>query len=182
MKNALKRNHISVDQNCLILHKTQAKFFISDYITDGLSIVRMNDFVSLQVMHQNKGFPALRTAVRSLPAVRPLVDPETALLREPLPADRAPVRLLPRVRAMVDPQMGRALEALPADCAPESPLPLVALLVELKLVQTTESLTALSADVAARRWNRLVLRIVAARVENRTSLGRNLPVHAFSFR
>lgn len=101
----------------------------------------------LQMVHQDEGFPALRAAVGPLPAVRALVDPQTALLREPLPTLAASVRLLSRVRPVVHAEVGRALEGLPAHCAPERPLPFVALLVQLELVQAVESLSALGASV-----------------------------------
>lgn len=97
-------------------------------------------------MHEDEGLPALGAAVGPLPAVRPLVHPQTALLREPLAALGAPERLLARVRPVVDAEVGRALEAFPADAAPECTLPFVALLVQLELVETPECLSALHAD------------------------------------
>lgn len=114
------------------------------------SAVRVDDSVSLQVVHQDEGFAALRAAVGPLAAVRALVHPQAALLREPLPALPAAERLLARVRPVVDAEVGRALEALPAHRAPERPLPLVALLVQLELVQTAERLATLRADEAPR--------------------------------
>jgi len=108
----------------------------------------VNDPVPLQVVHQDEGFPALRAAVGPLPAVCALVDPQTALLREPLPALPATVRLLSRVSPVVYAEVGRALEAFPAHRAPERSLPLVALLVQLELVQAVEGLSALGARVA----------------------------------
>lgn len=112
------------------------------------SAVRVNDPVPLQMVHQDEGFAAQRAAVRPLPAVCALVDPQAALLREPLPALSATVRLLPRVRPVVDAEVGRALEVLAAHRAPEGPLSLVALVVQLELVQTAERLPALRADIA----------------------------------
>lgn len=102
------------------------------------------------MVHHDEGFPAKRAAVRPFPAVRSLVDPQTALLREPLPALSAAERLLARVRAVMDAEVGRALEVLAADRAPERPLSLVALLMELELVQAAERLPALGAGVASR--------------------------------
>lgn len=104
--------------------------------------------MALQVVHQDEGLAALRAAVGPLPAVSALVDPQAALLREPLPALSAAVRLLARVRPVVNAEVGRTLEALPAHRAPEGPLPLVALLVQLELVQAAEGLPALRAHVA----------------------------------
>lgn len=106
--------------------------------------------MAFQVVHQDEGFPALRAAVGPLPAVGSLVDPQAALLREPLPALPATVRLLARVRPVVYAEVGRALEALPAHRAPERSLSLVALLVQLELVQAAERLSALRANVASR--------------------------------
>lgn len=144
--------------------------------------VRVNDLVPLQVMHEDERLAALSAAVGPLPAVRPLVHPETALLREALPADRAAVRFLARVRAVVDPQVRRTLEALPADGAPERPLLPVVLLVELELVQAPESLAADHADVAARRWHRrpLALRREASCGKDAAFLVRNRPVDDFA--
>lgn len=102
------------------------------------------------MVHQDEGFPAQRAAVGPLPAVCALVDPQTALLREPLPALSAAVRLLARVCPVVYAEVGRTLEVLSAHRAPERPLSLVALLVQLELVQTAESLSAMRADVAPR--------------------------------
>lgn len=104
--------------------------------------------MSLQMVHQDEGFPALRAAVRSLPAVRALVDPQAALLREPLPTLSAAVRLLPRVRPVVYAEVGQTLKALAAHRAPEGSLPLVALLVQPELMQAAEGLPALGAAVA----------------------------------
>lgn len=70
------------------------------------SAVRVDDSVSLQMMHQDEGFPAQRAAVGPLPAVRALVDPQTALLRKPLPALSAAVRLLARVCPVVYAEVG----------------------------------------------------------------------------
>lgn len=108
----------------------------------------MNDPVPLQMVHQDEGFPAQRAAVGPFPAVRALVDPQTALLCKPLPALSTTVRLLACVCPVVYAEVGRTLEVLPAHRAPERPLPLVALLVQLELVQAAERLPALRADVA----------------------------------
>lgn len=70
------------------------------------SAVCVNDSVPLQMVHQDEGFPAQRAAVGPLPAVRALVDPQAALLREPLPALPAAVRLLARVRPVVYAEVG----------------------------------------------------------------------------
>lgn len=118
------------------------------FLTPPPSAVGVNNPVPLQMMHHDEGLPAQRAAVWPLPAVRPLVDPQAALLGEPLPALPTAERLLARVRAVVDAEVGGALEVLPADGAPEGALPLVALLVELELVQAAERLPALRADVA----------------------------------
>lgn len=115
------------------------------------SAVRVDDPVALQVVHEDEGLPAQRAAVGPLAAVRPLVHPQAALLREPLAALAAAVRLLARVRPVVNAEVRRALEALPAHGAPEGPLPLVALLVQLELVQAAERLAAVRAGVAAGR-------------------------------
>ena len=112
------------------------------------SAVRMNDSVPLQMVHQDEGFPAQRAAVWPLPTVCALVDPQTALLREPLPALSATIRLLTRVRPVVYAEVGRTLEVLPTHRAPERPLSLVALLVQLELVQAAKCLPALRAHVA----------------------------------
>lgn len=114
------------------------------------SAVCVNDPVPLQMVHQDEGFSAQRAAIRPLPAVCALVDPQAALLREPLPALSATVRLLARVRPVVDAEVRRTLEVFAAHRAPESPLSLVALVVQLELVQTAKRLPALRTDVAPR--------------------------------
>lgn len=113
------------------------------------STVCVNNSVPLQVVHHDEGFPAQRAAVRPLPTVRSLMDPQTALLREPLPTLSAAKRFLACVSAVMNAEVGRALEVLAADGAPERPLSLVALLMELELVQAAEWLPALGADVAS---------------------------------
>ncbi len=129
------------------------------------------------MVHQDEGFPAQRTAIRPLPAVCALVDPQTTLLREPLPALSATVRLLARVCPVVYAEVGRTLEVLPAHRAPECPLPLVALLVQLELVQTAERLSALRANVAPRRAGERFVRVEAAWRESvvRGSYGWSIP-------
>lgn len=112
------------------------------------SAVCVNDPVPLQMVHQDEGFPTQRAAVRPLPAVCALVDPQAALLREPLPTLSTTVRLLSRVRPMVYAEVGRTLEVLATHRAPESPFSLVALVVQLELVQTAKCLPTLGADVA----------------------------------
>lgn len=111
------------------------------------SAVGVNNAVPLQVVHQDEGLAAQRAAVRPLAAVRALVHPQAALLREPLAALAAAIRPLARVRAVVYAEVGRALEVLAAHAAPEGPLPAVALLVQLELVQAAELLAALRAHV-----------------------------------
>lgn len=138
------------------------------------------------MVHQDEGFPALGAAVGSFPAVCALVDPQAALLREPLPALSATVRLLARVGPVVYAEMGRTLETLPTHRAPERPLSLVALLVQLELVEAGERLSALRANIAPRRaGERFVggVRVVAAlcesvvRVRYHLSIrGRNFPL------
>lgn len=126
------------------------------------------------MVHQDEGFPAQRAAVGPLPAVCALVDPQAALLREPLPALSAAVRLLARVRPVVDAEVGRALEALPADRAPERTLPLVALLVQLELVQAAERLPAVGAGVAPSRAGERSVRVEAACWEGVVGLTRSI--------
>lgn len=99
------------------------------------------------MVHEDEGFPAKRAAVWPLPTVCALVDPQTALLREPLPALSTTIRLLTCVRPVVYAEVGRTLEVLAADRAPERPLSLVALLVQLELVQAAERLPTLRANV-----------------------------------
>lgn len=124
-------------------------FHLSNIPSDmSASAVCVNDPVPLQMVHQDEGFPAQRAAVGPFPAVCALVDPQTALLCEPLPALSATVRLLACVCPVVYAEVGRTLEVLPAHRAPERPLPLVALLVQLELVQAAERLSALRANVA----------------------------------
>lgn len=125
--------------------------FWSSCLVTSTSAVRVDDSVPFQMVHQDEGFPALRAAVRPLSAVRALVNPEAALLREPFPALSAAVRLLARVRPVVDAEVGGALEALPTHRAPEGTLPLVTLLVQLELVQAAEGLPAHHAHVSPRR-------------------------------
>lgn len=112
------------------------------------SAMRVNDPVPLQMVHQDKGFPTQRAAVRPLPAVCALVHPQTALLREPLPTLATAVRLLARVCPMVYAEVGRTLEVFAAHRAPESPLSLVALVVQLELVQPAKRLPTLRTDIA----------------------------------
>lgn len=111
------------------------------------SAVGVNDAVPFQVVHQDEGLATQRAAVRPLAAVRALVHPQAALLREPLAALATAVRSLARVRAVVYAEVGRALEVLAAHGAPEGPLPPVALLVQLELVQAAKLLAALWAHV-----------------------------------
>lgn len=110
--------------------------------------MRVNDPVPLQMVHQDKGFPTQRAAIRPLPAVCALVHPQAALLCEPLPTLATTIRLLSRVCPMVYAEVGRALEVFAAHCAPESPLSLVALVVQFELVQTAECLPTLGTDIA----------------------------------
>lgn len=112
------------------------------------SAVCVNDPVPLQMVHQDEGFPAQRAAIRPLPAVCALVDPQAALLREPLPTLSTTVRLLARVRPVVDAEVGRTLEVFATHRAPERPLSLVALVVQLELVKTAKRLPALRTDIA----------------------------------
>lgn len=112
------------------------------------SAVCVNDPVPLQMVHQDEGFSTQCAAIRPLPAVCALVDPQAALLREPLPTLSTTVRLLTRVCPVVDAEVGRTLEVFAAHRAPESPLSLVALVVQLELVQTAKCLPTLRTDIA----------------------------------
>lgn len=112
------------------------------------SAVCVNDPVPLQMVHQDEGFSTQCAAIRPLPAVCALVDPQAALLREPLPTLSTTVWLLARVRPVVDAEVGRTLEVFATHRAPESPLSLVALVVQLELVKTAKCLPALRADIA----------------------------------
>lgn len=86
------------------------------------------------MVHQDEGFPTQCAAVWTLPAVCALVDPQTALLCEPLPTLSTTIWLLSCVCPMVYAEVGRTLEVFAAYCAPKSPLSLVALVVQLELV------------------------------------------------
>lgn len=143
------------------------------------SAVRVDDSVPLQVVHEDEGFPAQRAAVGPLAAVGALVDPQAALLREPLSALSAAVRLLARVRPVVYAEVGRTLEVLAAHRAPERPLSLVALLVQLELVQTAERLAALRANVAPRHAGESFVGGLRGESGDRPVSGCRLPLGVF---
>lgn len=133
------------------MERTRNVSFLHHSIRGSTSAVCVDDSVAFQMVHQDECLPAERAAVGPLPAVCALVDPQAALLREPLPTLTAAVRLLARVCPVVDVEVGRALEALPTHRAPERALPLVALLVQLELVQTAEGLPAVRAGESPSR-------------------------------
>lgn len=111
------------------------------------SALAVNNSVPFQMVHENKSFPTLRTAVGPLTTVCPLVDPQAALLREPLAALTAAVRLLTGVCPVVNAEMGGALEGLSTHRAPEGSLSLVVMLVHFKLVQEAVRLSTQGADI-----------------------------------
>lgn len=143
----------------------------STYSHTSTSVVRVDDSVPFQMVHQDEGFPALRAAVRPFPAMSTLVDPQAALLREPLPTLSTPERLLARVCPVVYAEVGRTLKAFPTHRAPERSLSLVALLVQLELVQAAERLSTLRANIASCHTRERSVRVVATWCETVVRVG-----------